>query len=207
MLPGTYLLPDSTDCPHPDLELDIDGIFKVEKALQSGLRAIKLYCYRSDTSKGEPVEHLVTWSYFYLDLSNRVIPKSTISKGVHLDDECFKEYASHLIPRAVGYNAALLDYFFRGSLEITPPDRYLYGIADPATKAFSKIQLKLRNTTPDEEMGAGALTAVMKYRLPLNPDFDPVATAPLDTDYVDYDDPDHYAYSVSETIQPSPPMR
>ena len=34
------------------------------------------------------------------------------------DEECHKEYAKHLIPRAVGYSAALIDYFFRGKFEL-----------------------------------------------------------------------------------------
>ncbi len=35
-----------------------------------------------------------------------------------LDDQCYLEYATHLIPRAIGYSAALLDYFFRGRMDV-----------------------------------------------------------------------------------------
>ncbi len=35
-----------------------------------------------------------------------------------LDDRVHEDYASVLIPRAVGYSAALLDYFFRGTLSV-----------------------------------------------------------------------------------------
>lgn len=34
-----------------------------------------------------------------------------------LDEGVYKDYAARLLPRAVGYSAALLDYFFRGRLE------------------------------------------------------------------------------------------
>ncbi|MCC7201612.1 MAG: hypothetical protein IT393_02960, partial [Nitrospirae bacterium] len=34
-----------------------------------------------------------------------------------LDDNIYKDYASLLLPRAVGYSAALIDYFFRGELD------------------------------------------------------------------------------------------
>ena len=37
---------------------------------------------------------------------------------LRLDDAVYDAYASHLIPRAVGYSAAVLDYFFRGDLRI-----------------------------------------------------------------------------------------
>ncbi|MCI5207548.1 MAG: hypothetical protein D3910_01865, partial [Candidatus Electrothrix sp. ATG2] len=36
-----------------------------------------------------------------------------------LDDQCYLDYATKLIPRAVGYSASLLDYFFRGKLDFT----------------------------------------------------------------------------------------
>ncbi|MCI5121046.1 MAG: hypothetical protein D3908_07645, partial [Candidatus Electrothrix sp. AUS4] len=36
-----------------------------------------------------------------------------------LDDACYLEYAKRVIPRAIGYSASLLDYFFRGKLDFT----------------------------------------------------------------------------------------
>ena len=36
----------------------------------------------------------------------------------------------YLIPRAVGYSAGLINYFFRGQMEITSPDEGVYGIVD-----------------------------------------------------------------------------
>jgi len=39
-----------------------------------------------------------------------------------LDGEVFTDYASKLIPRAVGYSAGLLDYFFRGKIEMSPSE-------------------------------------------------------------------------------------
>lgn len=37
---------------------------------------------------------------------------------LQLDDAVYDAYSSHLIPRAVGYSAAVLEYFFRGDLSI-----------------------------------------------------------------------------------------
>jgi hypothetical protein len=87
-----------------------------------------------------------------------------------------------LIPRAVGYSAGLINYFFRGQLEITPPDEGVYGIIDhtvenrPDIDGFGKIKLRIRNVTPggsDANGGAiveripdgspGTLVAVVKF--------------------------------------------
>ncbi|TAL23360.1 MAG: hypothetical protein EPN94_09545 [Nitrospirae bacterium] len=37
---------------------------------------------------------------------------------ISLDDKCHDEYQQKLIPRAVGYSAGLLNYFFRGSIDM-----------------------------------------------------------------------------------------
>ena len=102
----------------------------------------------------------------------------------NLDDQ-----ASLLLPKAVRYTSGLYDYFFRGQLEITPPDGGVFAFVDhakfsgtgaPTTdlqgfKGFSKLRLNLRNMTPSinsakggapvvQTMGAGKLVAVIKYR-------------------------------------------
>ena len=83
-----------------------------------------------------------------------------------------------LIPRAVAYSTGILQYAFRGRLEVKPPDEGVYSLVDhydfsgdmkPATnaasgfKGFKTIKLKLRNTTPNEGMPGGTLVAVLKF--------------------------------------------
>ncbi len=99
----------------------------------------------------------------------------------------YEDQASLLIPRAVGYSAGLIDYFFRGRLEITPPDDGLISLVDhadfagvdaPSTNAgqgfngFKTIKVNVRNTTPDiaapngvakQNMVGGKLVAVLKF--------------------------------------------
>lgn len=86
----------------------------------------------------------------------------------------------YLIPRAVAYSAGLIDYFFRGRLEISPSDAGIYAVVDhsatnAATDGFRKIRMKLRNATPDitvpggsampQEMPAGGkLLLIAKFR-------------------------------------------
>jgi hypothetical protein len=69
-----------------------------------------------------------------------------------------------LIPRAVGYSAGLVNYFFRGQLAITAPAEVVYAMIDPNQSAsFSKIKLKVQNITPNENMTGGNLWAVAKF--------------------------------------------
>ena len=92
-----------------------------------------------------------------------------------------------LIPRAVAYTAGLLDFFFRGRMEIGLADEGVYGIVDHAQlisqgptdplggfKGFKQIRLRLSNSTPTivttsdgtrvpQTMTGGVLVAVLKF--------------------------------------------
>jgi hypothetical protein len=64
---------------------------------------------------------LVSWLYRY-----RLVYFPEITKFLPVtikDDLVFQEQAQHLVPRAVGYAAEALDYFFRGQIDLimTPP--------------------------------------------------------------------------------------
>ncbi|MGQ9645161.1 MAG: hypothetical protein ACUVWO_01310 [Thermodesulfobacteriota bacterium] len=103
---------------------------------------------------GEPVQRLASLSYISYDC---------IKKGYYrfsplvLDHKVYEEYASKLIPRAVGYSAGLIDYFFRGRLQVT------------AVPIFYKnnilyLRVKIRNMTPDETLTEGTFTLSYSYR-------------------------------------------
>jgi hypothetical protein len=91
----------------------------------------------------------------------------------------YDEQARLLVKRAVGYSAGFLDYFFRGTLEISLPADGVYGIVDHSTfdftnsaTGFRKIKVRVANTTPPigtgsgsaQDMMGGRLVAVLKYR-------------------------------------------
>jgi len=104
----------------------------------------------------------VNYTYFYNPNSGTQSAEKIIPP---LDDYVHMDCAEKLLPRAVGYSAALLDYFFRGEIEISIPDQGVYAITGP-TGSFDKIRLKARNKTADnEEMGAGIVQAVVKYKI------------------------------------------
>src|SRR2546422_1241272 len=77
--------------------------------------------YLTKTGDGVPVTHMVAE-----DLFSRVTPPF-VTRHV-LDDLVYGDYAAHLLPRAIGYASALVDYFFLCRVEIAPPDRHVYGL-------------------------------------------------------------------------------
>jgi hypothetical protein len=92
---------------------------------------------------------------------------------LYFDSKCYEEYASKLIPRAVGFSADLIDYFFRGRVEISPilpQDLEVRGNGSGNVSIFT-IKANLRNSTNDstlfsnENMQEGSLYAVAKYEL------------------------------------------
>src|SRR6266581_129987 len=64
----------------------------------------------------------VDYFYFYRNKKVKSVPP--------MDDYVYNDYADRLMPRAVGYAATLLNYYFRGTLQVSAPDEYVYGITD-----------------------------------------------------------------------------
>jgi hypothetical protein len=82
--------------------------------------------------------------------------------------------ADMLLPRAVAYSAGLINFFFRGRLEISLPDEGAFAVADHGPKAgFRTLRAKLKNTTSmfddangapqPQSMAGGTFFAVIRY--------------------------------------------
>jgi hypothetical protein len=102
-----------------------------------------------------------TYSIFTADLALRgLLPRYTLNRFN------FDTALALLVPRAVGYSAGMIDHFFRGTLEIAPPDRFSYLVApyQDGNGQFNKLKVKVRNTTPDADAGTGTVRAVVRYR-------------------------------------------
>jgi hypothetical protein len=90
--------------------------------------------------------------------------------GYTIDDAIHDQHANLLIPRAVAYSAGLLDYFFRGTMEITPPDEGVYAMVDHSVEksrdvhGFGTLKLKLANTSAGDAMTGGTVVAVLRFR-------------------------------------------
>ncbi|MBE0427112.1 MAG: hypothetical protein IBX72_10780 [Nitrospirae bacterium] len=130
---------------------------------------LKNCCGETNTGNGyllAVVDYLDYWRQKY-PLLSAVLPKLPI-----LDDNVYKDYAALLIPRAVGYSAGLLDYFFRGNIEITLPTDGVYSQTDDLNQGFTNVTLLARNTTSaGEQMTDGSIELVVKYRLALEDPF------------------------------------
>lgn len=155
-----------------------DGLVFEEVNEQNGKQHKFIY-RESNNFPQSGVKHLMR-----LGTLQHIVDPNTISANSYCDtaftvddEEVIKDYVSKLIPRAVGYSAGFLEYFFRGSIEISSPEEFVYSIIDgsESPQEFTYIKAKLKNATPKdkdeqgnvltyEDMGAGTLVAVAKYK-------------------------------------------
>jgi hypothetical protein len=84
----------------------------------------------------------------YIDRAAPAFDRDRLDNKAALDNEVYKDYAQRLVPRAVGYSQALLDYFFRGRLEL--------GFSQSGAGSTG-LGLSLINRSP-EPLGPGKLS-------------------------------------------------
>ncbi|MGH7930585.1 MAG: hypothetical protein ACREQV_22675 [Candidatus Binatia bacterium] len=65
---------------------------------------------------GEIIDHFLMPTYSSTD-AREIAGSAIIPLNFRFDDRVYEDYARLLPPRAVGYSAGLLDYFFRGRLK------------------------------------------------------------------------------------------
>ncbi len=73
--------------------------------------------YLKKIGAGENIQHLAAGVWFY-----KYLPTEYKRFGLRLDENVYKDYAHLLLPRAVGYSASLIDYFFRGKIDFAVDD-------------------------------------------------------------------------------------
>ena len=166
--------------------------------------------YLRKDKDGEIIEHFAQAKYVWEGLLFRLTDIVKYYRLAYkLDDKVHENYAEKLIPKTVGYTAGLIDYFFRGKLEIEYPDGFVYAIIDGSvidgsyeidgntihTQMFKEIKAKVRNITPDEAMQDGQLIAVARYKRRKNYQPDLSTGAPVATS-MEY----NFSYAVSGPI-------
>lgn len=190
-----FALGDTHYFPNPkasatDIQLFIEGKKSAERVVALDGKTDKgVWISKVAEDKTIEIEHFVRPSYWTRKILTDSGEGSSFYKSFYRDEFCHKDYLMKLVPRAVGYSAALLGYFFRGTLEISPPDQYVYAITDGSQtpyaytgtsgtyqeQAFTQIKAKVKNTTPKEkdaqgnilsyeEAQAGELVAVARYK-------------------------------------------
>jgi hypothetical protein len=78
------------------------------------------------------IEHFLKPTYHTLNLPINI---PIYYRTFYRDEKCYEDYVKKLVPRAVGYSAGLLDYFFRGKLDIKQTD----------TKSNGDIEITITN--------------------------------------------------------------
>jgi hypothetical protein len=129
-------------------------------------------------TSGGTVDHLAAVSLVNSESDSS--SASTIKKA-WLDNNVHDTYASDLLPRTVGYSAALLDYFYRGKIDITVPANGLYSMIPGTATEFTSVKLRAKNSsTAGEEMTDGSIQLVVKYKVAQEDPFKsgPVTTTP-----------------------------
>jgi hypothetical protein len=133
--------------------------------------------YVTDTyqpSKSATINRLAAYSY--LDAERKRVNNT---EAFTLNDAVHKEYAQFLLPRAVGYAAGLLDYFFRGKIDISVPANGLYSMVPGTATGFTSIKLRAKNSSiAGEEMTDGSIQLVVKYKVAQE---DPFKSGPVPT--------------------------
>ncbi len=123
--------------------------------------------YRPD--KSTPIQRLSAISYFDYEMQ-----KLNGQRVYSLNNFVHNDYAAMLLPRAVGYSAGLLDYFFRGNIEITLSPSDIYGFTGSREAGFTRITLDAKNTTANnEEMTDGTIELIARYRTVQGDPFQP----------------------------------
>lgn len=121
---GYFLTEDTMwTYPHPSLEdtdlESFDWLFTEPVIAEDGKIDERIYLERT---RGVRIRHLVAVDYFFEDYQDMI---TRVNYPFLLDEECWNEYASKLIPKAVGYSAMLINYFFRGRLRAVWKDEGL----------------------------------------------------------------------------------
>jgi hypothetical protein len=171
---SNYPLPDPVGAQVVSRQItdpDLLGAFSAAQPLRGEIRFLGTFVSDKYTGKTDWNPMTSSYSLFSDDLSHYVG-----YTHFSLNKLNYREAAKLLIPRAIGYSSGFLNYFFRGSMAIAPPDEGIFAVinhspGDPAPGGcgtqcgFRKIKLKIKNTTSGEAMGGGKLLLVAKYHL------------------------------------------
>jgi len=95
----------------------VDGLLEPEELVApDGSKEYSIWIKK--IRDGETIDHLVRGTYFSRIVRDWFGDSDLFRATFYRDEKCHIDYAQKLIPRAVGYSAALIDYFFRGIIDM-----------------------------------------------------------------------------------------
>ncbi|MBW2169314.1 MAG: hypothetical protein JRG69_08660 [Deltaproteobacteria bacterium] len=140
-----------------------DGGLFYEDITENG--KLKRYVYHeSENIDNGGVKHLYLYGTIHYVVDPLLLSTDVYFKSAYtVDDErVHEDYAAKLIPRAVGYSAGLLDYFFRGKMDVTSLPIFFVVCSDTN---LHFLRLKVKNMTESEEtMSDGTYNLIFRYR-------------------------------------------
>ena len=148
----------SSDYPYP--KYSSTTIMDLPVGTDLGMTIYRPYYYKTgDGDSGYPLatDGFLGWyvhnyipAYDYLLLTN--------FNGQALDEQCYDAYARRLIPDAIAYSSALLQYFFRGQIDAVDAKTTTDSSGD-----INSMTLKVKNGTVGEDMVNGKLVVAYNY--------------------------------------------
>jgi len=103
---------------------------------------------------------------------NSTVPPDSIDFG--LDDKVHEDYGKKLFPRAIGYSAGLIDYFFRGKIDSTlwsSPGYVLTPFsARPASIRVDNVSIKAEGSNEQGNQGTLRLVLLFSFKFADSPD-------------------------------------
>jgi hypothetical protein len=111
--------------------------------------------YYQKTGDGDTGYRLAVVS-FLENFKDELAPGYGETELYSLDGRVYEDYARKLLPRAAGYSAGLLKYFFRGNLQVTAVPIFYRGY-------LHFLKLKIKNLTANEAMKNGDFTLHYRY--------------------------------------------
>ena len=121
---------------------DLEIIAAVPTTIPNAVNERRYYRVKS-TAGVEKVERMAVIGRYY-DYMTKNHPNEQTEPRFYLDDDCYQEYAQHLIPRAMGYAASVPDYFFRGRFEVRSTPFF-------SENHLQSIILKIKNVSKSQE--------------------------------------------------------
>lgn len=146
---ANFLSPDSM-FNKPNLPYPAYSETELKTKTDSTTQENKLYLskrgYGDIDGSGERIEYLARAQNFY-----NYLPVDHKTLALTLNDPLvYGEYASKLIPRAIGYSSQLLGYFFRGQMEVAE-----IPVFDDRNEKLQALHVTVRNVTPTGETMKG----------------------------------------------------
>jgi len=112
--------------------------------------------YYLKSGDGEPVDHIAARAYLDYEYDQYEVHDYYDGAEIFLDEYCYQDYATKLLPRAVGYAFSLMQYFFRGEIDAVEPVTLKDGNGNITGVSMKKVV----NNTPKIGGAAGEIEPI-----------------------------------------------